>query len=115
MFRTRVIDMPLIEEKVAKLQGKNYIGFKTQPDLMEFCHKDCTKGYALEKYCELYNIDLQECVAFGDTSNDNKLLSVCNGVCMKNGSADTKACAKIITDKVCDEDGFADFIYKNLL
>ena len=37
------------------------------------------------------------------------------GVCMLNGSADTKAYAKIITDKTCEEDGFALFLERNLL
>lgn len=115
MFRTSEKLMPEIEEAVSKLKGKNYIGFKTQPDLMEFCHKDCTKGYALKKYAQMYNLDIMDCMGFGDTSNDNEMLRVCLGVCMKNGSDDTKACAKVITDKHCDEDGFADFIYKNLL
>ena len=115
MFRTQVEQMPLIEKKIKNIKNKNYVGFKTQPDLMEFCHKDCNKGYALKKYCELYNISLDECMAFGDTSNDNELLKACYGVCLKNGSDDTKACAKIITDKECDEDGFADFVEKNIL
>ena len=85
MFRTTEEKMPLIEKKVNLITNKNYVGFKTQPDLMEFCHKDCNKGYALKKYCELYNIPLNDCVAFGDTSNDNEMLKVCYGVCLKNG------------------------------
>lgn len=115
MFRTKEEYMPAIEEDVSRLTGKNYIGFKTQNDLMEFCHKDCTKGYALKKLAEMYNLNTLDCMCFGDTSNDNEMLRVSCGVCLKNGSDDTKACAKYITDKDCDDDGFADFVYKNLL
>ena len=115
MFRTKLEEMPQIEEKLKTLKNKNYIGFKTQADLMEFAHKDCSKGYALKKYCEIHNIDLNDCVSFGDTTNDNEMLRVCYGVCMKNGSEDTKRCAKIITDKTCEEDGFSDYIEKNIL
>jgi hydroxymethylpyrimidine pyrophosphatase-like HAD family hydrolase len=34
---------------------------------------------------------------------------------MKNGSDDTKAIADAITEKTCDEDGWADYIEKNVL
>ena len=115
MFRTTLQQMPIIEEKISKLKGKNYVGFKTQADLMEFAHKDCNKGHALKKYCELHDIDLNDCIAFGDTTNDNEMLKICYGVCLKNGSEDTKRCAKIITDTICDEDGFADFVEKHIL
>lgn len=116
MFRTELDNVAQIEAKIAKeTVGKNYIGFKTQADLIEFSNKDCNKGYALKKYCEIHNLSLDDCMAFGDTTNDNKMLEACYGVCLKNGSDDTKACAKQITDLVCDEDGFADYIEKNLL
>lgn len=115
MFRTKLEEMPIIEEKIKTLKNKNYIGFKTQADLMEFAHKNCNKGFALKKYCELHDIDLNDCIAFGDTTNDNEMLKICYGVCMKNGSDDTKRCAKIITDIDCDNDGFSDFIEKHIL
>lgn len=116
MFRTTLEDMPRIEEVTKEfVKDKNYIGFKTQNDLMEFSNKDCSKGYVLKKYLELKNIPAEQCLAIGDTSNDNDLLSTCYGVCMENGSADTKALAKEITEFGCDEDGFADYMEKHLL
>lgn len=114
MFRCKLEQMPQIEAKIASL-NKNYVGFKTQPDMVEFSHKNCNKGFALTKYCQLKNIYLQNCMAFGDTSNDNEMLKICNGVCMLNGSDDTKACAKYITEKTALEFGFNDFVYKHLL
>lgn len=116
MFRVDVNQMSEVEKVVAQnTKGKNYVGFKTQVDLMEFANSACNKGYALRKYCELNGFSLDECMAFGDTTNDNEMLRICNGVCMLNGSDDTKACAKYITDIECDEEGFADFVEKNLL
>lgn len=116
MFRTTIEDMPLIEETINnKLKNKNYIGFKTQNDLMEFANKDCSKGFALKKYLEMKNTSLDECIAFGDTTNDNTVIEICYGVCMKNGSDDTKTLAKEITELGCDDDGFADYIEKHLL
>lgn len=115
MFRTDKETMPLIEEKIRNLKNTSYVGFKTQPDLMEFSRVGNNKGFALKKYCELNNISLDECIAFGDTTNDNEMLECCYGVCMKNGSDDTKACAKVITEVECDEDGFSEFIDKHIL
>lgn len=118
MFRTTLEDMPTIEKEIQeKINSKDYAyaGFKTQPDLMEFANKNCSKGYALQKYLELKNIPLDECIGFGDTSNDNEMLQMCYGVCMLNGSDDTKACAKQITELDVDNDGFADYIEKHLL
>ena len=107
--------MDAIHKKLETIKDKPYVGFNTQPDLIEFSHKDSNKGYALEKYCELHNIDINKCISYGDTTNDNKMLEKTYGVCMLNGSADTKACAKIITDETCEEDGFALFLERNLL
>ena len=57
------------------------------------------------------DMSLEEVIAFGDTSNDNEMLKVAGtGVCMLNGSDDTKACADIITEKTCLEDGWADYM-----
>jgi len=116
MFRASEEEIRKIEFDIKdKIIDKDYVGFKTQSTLIEFAHKDCNKGYALNEYCKLHNIPLNECIAFGDTSNDNQMLSICYGVCLKNGSNDTKSCAKIITDKDCDNDGFADYVSKHLL
>ena len=50
-------------------------------------------------------------MAFGDTTNDHTMLEPsCVGVCLKNGSDDTKAIADIITDYPCDEDDWARFM-----
>jgi Cof subfamily protein (haloacid dehalogenase superfamily) len=111
MFRISEEMMPKVEEYFAKHTNPNYNGFKTQPTLFEFCDKRINKGYALEKFCEMNDMSLEEVIAFGDTSNDNEMLKVAGtGVCMLNGSDDTKACADIITEKTCLEDGWADYM-----
>ena len=116
MFRSDEETVKTWEPKIQEYQkDKGFVGFKTQPNLLEFSHKDSNKGYALRKYCELYNISLDDCYAFGDTTNDNEMLKTCHGVCLLNGSDDTKACAEFITDKTIEDDGFADFVYKHLL
>lgn len=117
MFRCDLNKMPEIEKRLAIINKENrgYVGFKTQKDLVEFSNSEANKGYALKKYCESHNIDLNDVMAIGDTTNDNEMLKICHGVCMKNGSDDTKALAEIITEKTDSEDGFVDFVDKYLL
>lgn len=109
------------EEQVAKAElyfehvpSLNYKAFKTQPTLLEFADCRVSKGYALRKLCEMNNFSLSQVVAFGDTSNDNDMLLYSGlGVCMINGSEDTKAIADDITEKTNDEDGLALYIEKH--
>ena len=115
MFRYNVSQDKAIHEKLKQIEGKDYIAFNTQKDLLEFSHKDSNKGYALKEYCELHNISLDEVMAFGDTDNDNEMLRICHGVCLKDGSEKTKEISEMITDKNCAEDGFADFAERYLL
>lgn len=109
-------DMPAIEQYLAEHPSPYFKGFKTGPMLIEFANKDVSKGFALREFCRMENLDIDKVIALGDTSNDNELLIAAGcGVCMSNGSDDTKAIADVITDLACDDDGWADFIEKNVL
>lgn len=108
--------MEEVEKWIKDHPSEHYVGFKTQPSLIEFCDSRVSKKTALEKFCEMHAIDLKDVIAFGDTTNDNEMLEAAGiGVCMKNGSEDTKAIANIITEKACDDDGWADFVEKHIL
>jgi hypothetical protein len=55
--------------------------------------------------------DYFDVAAFGDTTNDNEMIAGAGlGVCMCNGSDDTKALADVISEYPANEDGFARFI-----
>ena len=111
MFRVEEEIMPKVEAYFAKHPNEYYAGFKTQPTLFEFCDKRINKGHALSQFCEMNGFTLEEVIAFGDTSNDNEMLEVAGvGVCMLNGSEDTKSVADIITEKTCADDGWADYM-----
>ncbi len=89
---------------------------RTAPGALEFVPKESDKFYALNKYCQRYGIPIEEVAAFGDTTNDNGMIAGAGlGVCMKNGTDDTKALADVITEYECLEDGFARFIYEHIL
>ncbi len=116
MFRVAEDIMPKIEEYVKDNPNENYNGFKTQTTLMEFADKRINKSYALEKICQINNFELENVVAFGDTTNDNEMIEVSGlGVCMVNGSDDTKAVADDITLKSNDEDGVGDYLRTHFL
>ena len=54
-------------------------------------------------------------MAFGDTTKDNDRLACCYGVCMANGSEDTKAFSKDVTRYTNNENGVGDYIERHLL
>ena len=116
MFRIPDPDkMQQIEEYVRKHPIKGLSGFKTNPYAFEFTDERANKGIALENFCKLHMINIDNAMAFGDTSNDNDLLLKAGiGVCLLNGTDDTKACANYITDLDVENDGFADFVIKNI-
>ncbi len=116
MFRMKAEDMMKAEKIVSQHPNVFYHGFKTQTTLLEFCDKRINKGYGLKKICELNDFDLENVVAFGDTSNDNEMLKLAGlGVCMVNGTEDTKACAKDITKYDNNHDGLGFYLKENIL
>ena len=55
--------------------------------------------------CDLLNISLDQCMAFGDAGNDIEMLQMCGiGVCMGNGKEMAKKAADYITTDI-DDDG----------
>ena len=110
------------EEKMADLEAyvaahpiEGVDGFKTQPVCFEFMAAGTDKTNAMKVFCEKHGIALDEVISFGDTTNDNGMLRDSYGVCMINGSDDTKAVSKEITEFSNNEDGWAIYVEKNLL
>ena len=89
---------------------------RTSPGAMEFFPAQANKFYALKVYCDRHEIPMDQVIAVGDTTNDNEMIAGAGlGVCMLNGTDDTKALADVITEYPFDEDGFARFIYSQIL
>lgn len=67
--------------------------------------KEGGKRRAMLGVLKQYGILPEECIAFGDSENDNEMLQAAGiGVAMGNAAPDTKAAADYITDD-CDDDG----------
>ena len=115
MFRG---DREVIEEAAEyakQYDCEQFHSFRTQPIMLEFQDPRADKGTALKQYCEKRGIDPEDVWAFGDMSNDNSLLMTAGrGVCMINGSDDTKAAADEISEYSNDEDGFARYLESHI-
>ena len=101
---------------ILKQMGNTVKLIRTSPGAMEFVPAQANKFFALKKYCDRYGIPIEEVAAFGDTSNDNEMIAGAGlGVCMANGTDDTKALADVITEYPAAEDGFARYVYKYMI
>lgn len=98
-----------------KLSNPAYRCFRSAPNLFEYVHPEVSKSYGINKVCKLHDFTISNVLAFGDAGNDYEMIRDCGvGVCMANGSDDTKSVADYITDSN-DEDGIAKFINTYLL
>ena len=116
MFRTTEEEMEGIEDYVRQHPSPHFKAFKTQTTMLEFTDQRVSKAVALKAFCEMNKLPLEQVISFGDMSNDNEMLECSGwGVCMANGSEDTKAIADDITELTNDEDGFAEYMEKHFL
>lgn len=110
-----IIDKTEVLEKYKKeledLIGKEaYITF-TQPTYLEVLNKDINKGKALKRILELKNIDIKQCMAFGDAENDKEMLETVGvNVAMKDSIDELKEICAYVTKNSNDEDGVAKFL-----
>ena len=80
------------------------------PLFIEVNIKGVDKGKALENFCKLLNIPIEESMAFGDAENDISMLrSAGLSVAMENGTEETKKYADLICASNND-DGVAQVI-----
>lgn len=116
MFRMKEEEVEKVEMYLKEHPNPNYIGLKTQSTLIEFMDPRLSKGFAVHELCKYVPYTEDEVIAFGDTTNDNSMLEVSGwGVCLKNGSEDTKALADDITEENCEDDGFANYVQRYIL
>ena len=111
MFRMSEEETARAEAWLAEHPDPDYAAFKTQSTLIEFMDPRLSKGFAIREMQKLGEYEPHEVLAFGDTTNDNSMLEEAGwGVCLANGSDDTKACADDVTRYSCRDDGFADYL-----
>ncbi|MBR2769739.1 MAG: HAD-IIB family hydrolase [Solobacterium sp.] len=115
MFRMSEEETARAEAWLNAHPDPDFTALKTQSTLIEFMDPRISKGFALEELRDQGEYELDEIMAFGDTTNDNSMITTAGwGVCLANGSDDTKAAADDITRYDCKHDGFADYIEEHL-
>ena len=105
-----------IYELIAKHPSDRSVYTKSFTGTLEFMKPGIDKGVALKIACEKLDIPLNEVIACGDMDNDIPMLEAAGtGVCLANGSKNTKKAADYITEYDVQHDGLGTFFEKYLV
>lgn len=87
-----------IEEELKKSIGHLISPVTSGNAFIDLMIPGCTKGSAIKMLCEKWSISLDECMAFGDSSNDIEMLTdVKYGYAMRNANNKVKEIAQYKT------------------
>lgn len=88
----------------------NYYFLRSEPGLFEILPIDASKGKAIKKYCEIFNVDIENVYAIGDYYNDVEMLKAAGYSALTGDSPqELRAIARYITCP-CGEGAVSDFI-----
>ncbi|MDC7245598.1 MAG: Cof-type HAD-IIB family hydrolase [Sphaerochaetaceae bacterium] len=95
--------------------GENIHMVYSHPTYFEMMSEGATKGAALSKLLQMYDLKADEVMAFGDESNDLEMLALAgHSVAMSNASDQVKKTARYLTGS-CDEEGVAEALKRFIL
>ena len=96
-----------MKEKIASFLPEDMIIYRTEPTFMEIIPEGSTKGDGIRQLSRIYNIPLENIVAFGDSESDTTMLrAVGMGVAMGNAPEKVKEEADLVTTSN-NEEGIA--------
>jgi len=91
--------------------GSEVTVMRTNPEYLEFYHRDSSKGRALAAVASRYGVDISLTLAFGDSHNDLALLEAAGcGVAVANAKVEVKAAADWVSPLSNNESAVADAI-----
>lgn len=101
---------------ISKLKNIETIDcFASSGNVLEICPKNINKGNAIKTIALATEIDVKDMIVFGDNDNDVSMFKFVNdSVCLLNGSDEAKNSSKFVTELDCENNGFADFVFKYL-
>ena len=74
------------------------------PEVVEMTPMGYNKGSAIRRVCEMFDTDVADTIAFGDSANDMTMLKTAGvAVVMGNGSDEAKAAADYVTKDLHDD------------
>ena len=116
IFRMEPSQMDECEAFAKKHPSPYWNVFRTGKFNLEFGDSRINKSYPFKIFAETYGISLENMIAFGVNSNVNEMLKEAGwGVCLLNGTEDTKSFADDITRLSADEEGLAYYIEEKIL
>lgn len=84
-------------ERVLREKYPSLFICRSSGTFLEIMHKDANKAAALKTICRIYNIPVEESVAFGDNFNDIDMITAAGlGVAMGNSPDEVKKAAGIV-------------------
>jgi len=105
--RTRDFQYEYFRQKL----GEKINLVKTNPEYLEFLHKDADKGIGLQKLSEFYGVRRENIIAFGDGENDIEMLEFAGiGVALSNAKEKVKKIADIVLEWDNNQAGVARFL-----
>ena len=105
-----------IMELIAEHPSDHYVYTKSFTGTLEFMKPGVDKGVALEIACRKLGIPLEDVVACGDMDNDiPMLIKAGSGICLANGSENTKKAADYITENDVAHDGLGEFLFQHYI
>ena len=105
VLQTNIFMGPIEEAEFMPLVMPNSVASRWTPLFADVNPKGQSKKVGVDVFCEYFDIDLSETMAFGDGGNDIEMLThVQIGVAMGNANPEVKAIADLVTDDV-DNDG----------
>ncbi len=105
VLQVNVFISPDSEDSFMKEIMPNSLSSRWTPLFADVNPGGISKQNGVQQFCDHFDIDISETMAFGDGGNDISMLKFVNiGVAMGNASDNVKAAADYVTDSV-DDDG----------
>ena len=85
--------------------------FFSKPIYLEVVYSNVNKGRSLSLLAEHLDIPLEQCIAFGDSSNDIEMIQTAGlGVAVANARDDLKAAADLVLERSADEAALVELV-----
>ena len=109
-------ELKRVIRKIEDITEGRVTGLFSHADMIEVVNSDVSKGKAINKLCELTNVDIRDTIAIGDNMNDYTLLEAAAiKTCPANAVPEIKAICDYISPKTAGEGAVADIIEKFVL
>ena len=105
-------DAERIMRELPLIIGDDFTLTRSNPHHIDIMRKGISKGETVKRFAEMFNLDMNRLICFGDEMNDESMIKIAAvGAVPKNGAQALKSIADVIID-ACDDDGVCKAIKK---